>query len=104
MRGMYEVLIRARDKVPMVNARHSELSHRGDVIAIQHYGWKFSDIERNSGEWIHITAKLKAEDIYALTVGNRPNEPRIKRRQRINIDGIKPGSTFSRAALLAKVI
>lgn len=101
---MHELLIRAVDKLPLVATAHEQASHRGDVIAIQHEGWQWSDYERNGGEWIVVKAKLKADDIYALTVGNRPGEATRKRRQKINIDGLQSGVTLSRAALLAKVI
>lgn len=101
---MHELLIRAKDKLPLVATAHQAASHRGDVVAIQHEGWQWSEYERNGGEWIVVRAKLKAEDIYSLTVGNRPGEPARKRRQKINIDGLKSGATLSRVALLAKVI
>ena len=101
---MFELLIRAKDKLPLVATQHAEAAHKGDVIAIQHEGWQWSDYERNGGEWIVVKAKLKPDDIYALTIGHRPGEPARKRRQKINIDGLKSGATLSRTALLAKVI
>lgn len=102
---MFELLVRAKDNVPLLATAHQQASHRGDVIAIQPEGWPWSDYERNGGEWIVVRAtKLKKDDIYALTIGNRPDEPTRKRRQKINIDGLKSGVTLSRTALLAKVI
>lgn len=98
-----ELLIRIVDKHPAVSMLRETSSQRGDVICAMPDGWQWSSAERNSSDWILITADITEAEAEALLEEARPNEPKYRRRLGVNTDGLKAGAVLTRAELNGRV-
>lgn len=100
---MHDILIRTTDKHPLVAAASETAAQRGDILAIQKKGWKYSDYERNHPNWLIIrVVGLSKQDIVDLMEGGRPDEPQWLRRIGINVDGLVAKQSLTRDELFGR--